>query len=186
MRQILAVMTLIISLNTYAAIAPPMVGEPAPPLTIGKWLKGKPVSEWKRGSVYIIDIWAPWCGPCLGGMQHLTDLQKKNAGRGLVVIGMSGPDDYGSTLAKAQKVVADKGHAIGYNIAWDEGHRMFDLWMAREKGAGWPWSFIIDREGRVAFVGHPEHLDEVLTQVLDGTFNLEAAAKSYRERFEKH
>ncbi|MBZ5589270.1 MAG: TlpA family protein disulfide reductase [Acidobacteriia bacterium] len=165
-----------------AQIAAPLVGEPAPPLVIGTWLKGSPITHWSRGKVYVIDIWAPWCGPCLGGMQHLTDLQRTNAARGLVVIGMTGPDRYGSTLEKAKNVVAERGQAIGYRIAWDEAHRMYDVWMARERDEGWPWSFIIGRDGRVAFVGHPEKLDHALEEVLSGTYDIDAAARRYGVR----
>jgi hypothetical protein len=115
-------------------------------------------------------------------MQHLTDLQRANAARGLVVIGMTGPDRYGSTLEKAKAVVAEKGPAIGYGIAWDDAHRMYDLWMAREKDEGWPWSFIVGRDGRVAFIGHPEKLDRALEEVLSGTYDIDAAARRYGVR----
>jgi thiol-disulfide isomerase/thioredoxin len=147
----------------------PRVGDPAPPLTGAVWLKGRPVRSWQQGKVYILDIWAPWCGPCLGGMQRLTDLQKRHASRGLLVVGLTGPDDYGSTLAAAKKVLAQKGPAIGYGIAWDEGHRLYDVWMARDKNQGWPWSFVIGRDGRVAFIGHPEKLESVIEPILGMT-----------------
>jgi thiol-disulfide isomerase/thioredoxin len=173
---------LTVQTQTLHAASGLLIGDPAPPLTGATWLKGKPVTRWERGSVYILDIWAPWCGPCLGGMQHLTDLGKQYAARGLVVVGMTSPDDYGTTLDSAKKAVAKKGPAIGYSIAWDERHRLYDIWMAREKISGWPWSFIVGRDGRIAFIGQPETLDAALRQILDGRYNMTRATRQYRGR----
>lgn len=162
--------------------AAPRVGAPAPPLQVASWLKGTPVSSFLPGRVYVIDIWAPWCGPCLGGMKHLTELQHRDRARGLRVIGVTGPDDYGSTLAKARKVLADKKNDVDYSVGWDQGRRFYGAWMALEASAGWPWCFVVDRAGRIAYIGHPEKLDAVLEQVLAGTFDLKAAAERYARR----
>jgi thiol-disulfide isomerase/thioredoxin len=144
--------------------APPRVGALAPPLRLDTWLAGAPVPGLERGKVYVVDIWAPWCGPCVGGMRHLSDLAKRYRDRGLVVVGMTGPDDYGSTRTAAEKVVREKRPA--YSVAWDEGRRNYGVWMAVEKTQGWPFSFIVDRDGRVAFSGHPEKMEAALEKVL--------------------
>jgi hypothetical protein len=54
--------------------------------------------------------------------------------------------------------------------------------MARERVSGWPWSFIVGRDGRVAFIGHPEKLDAALGQILDGTYDMAGAVRQYRAR----
>jgi thiol-disulfide isomerase/thioredoxin len=159
----------------------PLVGEPAPAFEVARWLKGEPLDRLAPGRVYVIDLWATWCGPCIGGMPHLSDLQERYA-KDITIIGLSSDDPYGSTLAKAEAVLAREGEKIRYRIAWDRDRATYSKWMERESGAGWPWCFVIDRQGRIAWIGHPERLDPVLDRVVAGTWNLDSAAVAYRHR----
>jgi thiol-disulfide isomerase/thioredoxin len=160
----------------------PRVGAPAPALTIERWLRGGAVARFEPGRVYVLDLWAPWCGPCLGNMPELSKLQDRYGARGLVVIGLTGADDYGSTLEKAQQAVAARAGQIRYRIAWDHDRETYRRWMATEFEAGWPWSFVIDRKGRVAYIGHPSALPRILEPILDGTWNLDSARTAYDRR----
>ncbi len=36
------------------------VGDPAPALSVGEWVKGDAHSELKKGEVYLIEFWATW------------------------------------------------------------------------------------------------------------------------------
>ena len=53
------------------------VGDKAPPLGKGQWVKGEPVKEFESGKVYVIENWATWCGPCIAAIPHVTEIQKK-------------------------------------------------------------------------------------------------------------
>ena len=53
------------------------VGDNAPELKIEKWIKGGGFDRLEKGKVYVIDMWATWCVPCIAGMPHLTKLQQK-------------------------------------------------------------------------------------------------------------
>ena len=187
MKAFLAALSCMIAIQPFHRAATtddtaPLVGAPAPPLHVAKWLKGRPITSFVPGRVYVIDVWAPWCGPCLGGMKHLTELQHRESRRQLTVIGVTGPDPYGTTLAAAKEVLVDKKNDIDYAIAWDEGRKFYESWMAREQSSGWPWCFVVDRTGRIAYIGHPEKLDASLDAILAGTFDLQAAATRYKRR----
>src|SRR5438270_205078 len=63
------------------------VGDPAPPLQVGKWLKAGPINQLDKGKIYVIECWATWCGPCIAAMPHVTQLQAKYKDKNVVVIG---------------------------------------------------------------------------------------------------
>ncbi|MFM7297514.1 MAG: TlpA family protein disulfide reductase, partial [Planctomycetota bacterium] len=40
------------------------VGDPAPRLRVGSWLKGEPIAGFEAGRVYVVEFWSTWCLPC--------------------------------------------------------------------------------------------------------------------------
>ena len=55
------------------------MGDPAPEIQIKGWVKGDAVklSELKGKKVVVLEFWATWCGPCIKGIPHLTELQEQ-------------------------------------------------------------------------------------------------------------
>lgn len=87
---------------------PDLRGKAAPAFAL-KTVDGKTVSlaDYK-GKAVLINFWATWCGPCKVEMPWLIDLQKKYAGQGFTVLGIS--EDDGSP-----KSVSDFASKIGVN-----------------------------------------------------------------------
>ncbi|MBS1717552.1 MAG: redoxin family protein [Armatimonadetes bacterium] len=162
------------------------VGSPAPPLRVGKWLRGPEVSKFEKGTVYVIDSWASWCGPCKHYMPHMSDLQDKYAGKVLVI----GMDGFEQNLADGDKFFASGSNPMRYRSAQDQvptgktsmDGRFVQDWIiaSGNYSKGIPFIFVIDREGKIAWLGHPKDLDAPLAQIVDGTFD-EAAFKAKYE-----
>lgn len=158
-------------------------GDPAPAIKVEKWIKGTPLAAFEKGKVYVIDFWATDCQTCKNTIQHLTDLSKKHQGK-LTVAGISiweyatdGAGKATSPIPQIEKFVADMGDKMSYAVAYGgESGEMERTWMAAANKHGVPTAFIIDGEGRVAWMGQPMAMDDVLDQVIAGKFDPKAEA----------
>ncbi|MBN9500384.1 MAG: hypothetical protein BGO01_17215 [Armatimonadetes bacterium 55-13] len=160
------------------------IGDPAPAFKPAKWLKGTPVKQFEKGKTYVVEFWATWCNPCKENIPHLTELAKKYAGK-VSIIGVdiweSAKGGEGDHMPKVEAFVKEQGKKMDYLVAADGAkNQIADAWMKAAGEGGIPCSFIINGEGKVAWIGHPAKMEETLVQVLDGTYNL-AAAREKRE-----
>ena len=164
------------------------VGDSAPKLQVAKWAQGEPVKELETGKAYIVEFWATWCGPCRVSIPHLNDLHTKFAKKGLIVIGQ---DCWEQDESKVGPFVKQMGEKMTYRVALDdksteEKGAMAKTWMEAAGQSGIPSAFVVDKNGKVAWIGHPMELKEkTLQQVLDGTFDLKQAAAEGEEA-QKH
>jgi len=157
-------------------------GNPAPPIKVIKWLKGSPVNSFEKGKLYVVEFWATWCGPCRQSIPHLTELAKKYQGK-VTVVGVNAFENPqakdASYVADVAKFVTDMGDKMNYNVAVDgpEG-TMASTWMRAANQNGIPTAFVVDRQSRIAWIGHPMMgLDEVLGQEVADKYDVAAAAK---------
>ncbi|WP_247986071.1 UbiA family prenyltransferase [Bradyrhizobium sp. 186] len=157
---------------------------PAPPIKVGSWLRGQPLMSLQLGTVYIVEFWATWCG-CVAAISHLVQLQEKYKDSGLEVIGVAAceraptPDE---ARLKFDEWLTKKFPDLNYRIAWDDTGEMNKFWMdaasSSSSSCGIPASFLIDRDGYIAFIGRPRQLDDVLPKVLNGIWHPSHDAKS--------
>jgi thiol-disulfide isomerase/thioredoxin len=144
------------------------VGDRAPALKVDKWVKGEPVTEFQSGKVYVVEFWATWCKPCVASMPHNTEVQKKFKDKGVTVIGVTSEDPH-NKLTDVEKMVKDKGdEKMGYTVAWDSGRKTNEAFMKAAGQGGIPCAFIVDKQNRVAWIGHPMTMEEPLLEIVDG------------------
>jgi hypothetical protein len=72
--------------------------------------------------------------------------------------------------------VAKRGAKLGYTFAFGSGSETHNAYMKASGQNGIPCSFVVDKQGRIAYIGHPLFLDFVLPKVLDGTWEPKAGA----------
>jgi len=156
------------------------IGDQAPALTIDKWVKGDPINQLGHGQVSVVEFWATWCGPCKQSIPHLTELAKKYGSK----VNFIGVDSFeripseSDCFTKVGKFVTDFGDKMDYHVAMDgTANQTANDWMKAAQQPGIPTAFVVDKDGKIAWIGHPMvGLDETLQQVLAGTFDEKAEA----------
>lgn len=143
------------------------VGDKAPPLRATKWLQGAEVKEFAAGKTYVVEFWATWCGPCIVMMPHMGELQAQYKDKGVTFIGFTAQDK-NNTQEKVEAMVMKKGPALGYTFAYSEDRETSNAWMRAAGRNGIPCCFVVDKEGKIAYIGHPMYLDVVLPKVVAG------------------
>ena len=56
-----------------------------------------------RGKYVLMDVWASWCGPCMGEIPHLASLHAKYKDKGLSVVGVFVNDKKENLLSTMEK-----------------------------------------------------------------------------------
>lgn len=161
-----------------------VVGSPAPEMTIGKWLKGKPVNKLEKGKVYVIEFWATWCGPCKLGMPHLSDLARQYKKATFVGVTASENTD---NVSLPQQFVDRAGAMMAYNVAYAAPKgKMWADWLKAAALRGIPAAFVVNKDGRIGWIGHPlMGLEEAVALAIEDKLTAETAGdivKDWNER----
>lgn len=154
------------------------IGDAAAPLKIAEWVKGRPVNlaEARGKQIVVVEFWATWCPPCRTTIPHLTALQKKYRDQGVVFVGVS---DEKPEIVRA--FVGKMGAQMDYVVAVDEARQTSKGYLEAYGATGIPHAFVLDKEGRVVWQGHPlTDLDVILERLVAGKLDIAMARKRAR------
>lgn len=139
-------------------------GQAAPDLDAAAWItaEGEPGPPDLTNKRVLIDFWSQSCGPCVGELPKLVKLAKQHEQSELVIIG------WHESRADAESLTEfARTHGLPYALAIDREADEPGWFGALFKSfgvRGVPQAALIDRDGRIVFVGY---LDQVIAK-LDG------------------
>ena len=122
-------------------IPSPLIGKPAPAFALPLLAQTDQIwsPEKMRGQVWLLNVWASWCAPCL--VEH-PELLKLARAKTLPLIGFNYKDEPGAAVAWLDK----HGNPYTTIVADRNGRAAFDYGVY-----GVPETFLIDRNGTIRY-----------------------------------
>ncbi len=160
------------------------IGDKAPITEISHWLKGKEVAEYEAGNVYVMEFWATWCGPCRASIPHLSELQEEYADYDVTFIGVS--DEKLQTVVKFLTAADSEdvlwAEKMQYTVATDPDRSTAKAYMKAAAQQGIPTAFIVGKDSRIEWIGHPIDIDDVLAQVVRDNWDRDTFKVTFEEK----
>lgn len=129
------------------------VGQPAPPLSIARWVDGKErtLADF-QGQVVVLDFWGLWCGACRSAVPQLNELQSKFENRPVAFISIHSAEADSPALAKKSEKFATEND-WKFVAAIDSGKMLENSVTTAEYGIkGFPSTVIIGPDGKIVYV----------------------------------
>lgn len=193
----------------YASAADTLtIGSDAPALDVEHWVqdgngKFKPVTKFENDKVYVVEFWATWCGPCVASMPHLAQLQKDFADKGVQIVSISDEDLETVEDFLEREVAAQKGEnkdeekdaneakpqtykelTSAYCLTTDPDRSSTQDYMRAAGQNGIPCAFIVGKDQKIEWIGHPMAMDDVLTSVVEGKWDRDTFAAEFKKQQE--
>lgn len=103
-----------------------------------------------KTNVVLVDFWASWCGPCAESFPTMDELKTTYGPRGLIIIAVNEDD------RKADMEHFLQDHPVTIIVVRDAMHTL----VAKADVSDMPSSFLIDQNGKIAFVHSGFHGQE--------------------------
>ncbi len=171
------------------------VGDNAPALPIAGVIKGDKTPDSLKGKVTVIEFWATWCGPCIASMPHLSDLADSYKGKvnfysvntwDFRTKNPEVKEEFEAHKARVADWVTKNTDKMRYNIVQDtQDDKVSTSWMFAAGKYGIPCAFIVNKEGKIAWVGHPMTMEKPLEEISNGTWDIKAFKDSENPKIDE-
>jgi thiol-disulfide isomerase/thioredoxin len=142
---------------TPANVASDLVGKPAPPFSLTD-LNGQQVtSQSLAGTVYLLDFWASWCGPCVASLPHLDAIYKDFKDKGVRFFAVNEQED----KPVVQKFVADSRLSIP--VLLDPDAKLGSIY---DPDMMIPLTAVVGKDGKVVAADHMAGAEDQLRTII--------------------
>lgn len=165
---VMAVVLALLSINVVwvlrhgGELQPVSSGRGAPGFALPRFGGGEERLAAHRGEVVLLDFWASWCGPCLRGLPHLAELQRRHAKQGFLVLSINVEGD----PSKVAEVRRSHAAARELTMLVDRDGETAQRYGVQTL----PHLVLVGRDGRVSHVtvgaGSAEKLEAAIEQAL--------------------
>lgn len=116
------------------------------PILEGEGLDGRPLSTADfAGKTIVVNLWGPWCAPCIAEAPALDEVAEKYADRDVQFVGI-----LNRTKDPASAIAFNRRRGITYPSFTDQGGRLELGFRDSLPTVAIPTTWIIDPQGRVA------------------------------------
>ena len=149
------------------------LGDPAPPITIKEWIKGKPVQIKAGTNIYVL-VFCTLSRANDFALTNLSNLQTIYQDKGVVVVAIS---DEPAEQLKA--FVQLKEAKIEFAVAADDASRTMINYQQAFEQVALPRAYVVGKDGKVLWYGHPllDGLGDVVDEITSGRYNLKQTQK---------
>lgn len=175
-----------------------LIGSEAPELDIENWLFDDSGSflhttDFEQGQIYVIDFWDVAWVPTTRMLPRLAELQKqfKNDNVQIISIGrheVEFTERFLDQRIPNQKKGERKTYrdiAETYSFTCDADRSTFRDYFEASGRTQVPSSFVVGKDGKIEWIGHPKDLEEVLTDLVNGKWDRDKFAEAYAIEMEK-
>jgi len=141
-----------------------------------EWLKGMPVDNFEKDKIYLVELWATWCKPCIASMPHMAELNSKFKDK-IVFISQ---DVWEDDVEKVKAFIAKNEKLMDWRTGYAGASKTSDFdknWIKPSGTSSIPRTFII-QNNTLVWMTQPDQVNEEILQLLvDHKFSIEAAEK---------
>jgi hypothetical protein len=150
-----------------------LIGQPAPPLNVDKWIKGGPLEIKAGTNIYVVEIWNSSSAPCCACIPGLTSIQRHFKTNGVVVVGVTD-----EAVDKIQAFAELNTTNLDYAIAADNKRHTTLSYMTPVQERGIPYFFVVGTNGDLLWHSPSlKGLAVALNQITRGTYDEPLAKK---------
>lgn len=163
----------------------PKLGDPAPALAVGSWVKGQPVKIQPGTNIFVL-VFCTLSRASDLALTNLNELQKIYESKGLVAVVISDepPDEL-------KNFVSQNASEINYRVAADDvGRKTTSDYQTSFRQMMLPRAYVVGKDATVLWYGHPlrDDLGQVVDDLLSGRYDMAQTQKrvTTREQLEQY